>query len=365
MGLDKTIVEGMQFESGYVSPYMVTDPQSMLADLNNPKILITDEKVSTIQDILPLLESMMQSGQKDLLIISDGVESEALATLVVNKMRGTINVVAVKAPGFGDGRKAKLQDIAILTSSRVITQDVGLKLDGATMADLGSAKKVIVTKDATTIVDGAGSEAEIAARIQDIETAIDNAKSDFDREKLAERRAKLGGGVAVIRVGAATEVELKEKKHRIEDAVLATKAASAEGIVAGGGTALLRAAQALKALQMEDAEAQVGVEIVMRALEAPVRQIAENSGYESSVVVAEILKNNDAEFGFDAAKGEHKNLVEAGIIDPKKVTRSALQNAASIAGVFLTMEAAVVDAPKDDAPQAPQMPAGMPGMGMM
>lgn len=368
MGLEKEVVEGMQFDNGYLSPYMVSNPETMTAEIENAKILLTDKKISSIQEILPLLEEVAKSGDKNLVIISENVESEALATLIVNKLRGTFNVLAVKAPGFGDRRKEMLKDIAILTGANVITEEVGLTLEKTTLADLGKAKKVVAGSNYTMIVDGIGDPADIDARVQDIEREMDKSKSEYDREKLAERRAKLAGGVAVIKVGAATEVELKEKKHRIEDAVLATKAATEEGIVAGGGTALLRAAEALKLLKLDNTEEQVGVDIVARALQAPCRQIAENSGFEGSVVVSDILRSDDIEIGFDAAEGVVKNLVTAGIIDPKKVTRSALQNAASIAGTFLTTEAAIADIPQADdcsSCATPQMPAGMGGMGGM
>lgn len=370
MGLEKEVVEGMQFDNGYLSPYMISDTENMTAEIEHAQILLTDKKISSIQEVLPLLEAVAKSGDKNLVIISENVESEALATLIVNKLRGTFNVLAVKAPGFGDRRKAMLQDIAILTGGTVISDEIGLKLENATLADLGRAKKVVSTQDTTMIIDGAGDGDAIDTRIKDIEKEHDKSKSDYDKEKLAERRAKLGGGIAVIKVGAATEVELKEKKHRIEDAVLATKAASAEGIVAGGGIALLRAAQGLKTFKLENPEEQVGIEIVTRALEAPIRQIAENSGYEGSVVVADVLRSNNMEDGFDAAEGVVKNLVEAGIIDPKKVTRSALQNAASIAGTFLTTEAAICDTETKEGCCSsgggmPQMPAGMGGMGGM
>jgi chaperonin GroEL len=357
----------MQFENGYLSPYMVSNAETMTAEIENAKILLTDKKISNIQEILPLLEQVAQSGEKNLVIISENVESEALATLIVNKLRGTFNVLAVKAPGFGERRKAMLQDIAILTGGTVISEEVGLKLENAGLADLGKAKKVIAGKDYTMIIDGAGEQKAIESRVQEIEREMDASKSEYDREKLAERRAKLAGGVAVIKVGAATEVELKEKKHRIEDAVLATKAATEEGIVAGGGTALVRAGEVLKELILKDKEQQVGVEIVIRALQAPCRQIAENSGFEGSVVIADILKSKNKDDGFDAAEGVIKNLVKAGIIDPKKVTRSALQNAASIAGTFLTTEAAISDIPKEEGcgcnagGGSPQM-GGMPGM---
>lgn len=364
MGLEKEVVEGMQFENGFLSPYMITDPEHMEAVIENAQILLTDKKISSIQEILPLLEQMAQGGQKNLVIIAEDVESEALATLVVNKIRGSFNVLALKAPGFGDRRKAMLQDIAILTGGRVISEEIGLKLENATMDDLGQAKKVVSGQDHTIIIDGVGDSKAITDRVREIEREIDAAKSDYDKEKLAERRAKLGGGVAVIKVGAATEVELKEKKHRIEDAVLATKAASEEGIVAGGGTALLKAAQKLETLQLDNEEEQVGVMLVQRALEFPARQIAENAGYEGSVVVNEVLNAKGTHDGFDAVEGVVKDLVKEGIIDPKKVTRSALQNAASIAGVFLTTECAVTDIKSDEPATAPAMPAGMGGMGM-
>ncbi len=362
MGLEKDVVEGMQFENGYLSPYMISDPSHMSAIIENAKILLTDKKISSIQEILPLLEQVAQSGEKNMVIIAEDVDSEALATLIVNKLRGTFNVLAVKAPGFGDRRKSMLQDLAILTGGRVITEEVGLKLDSATIDDLGRAKKVISTKDNTTIVDGVGDKKLIDNRVAEIEREIDKSKSDYDKEKLAERRAKLKGGVAVIKVGAATEVELKEKKHRIEDAVLATKAASEEGIVAGGGTALLRAAQKLLDLKLPNKEEQVGVDIVKRALEFPTRQIADNAGFEGAVVVNDVLKAKNVHEGFDAAEGKMKDLVKAGIIDPKKVTRSALENASSIAGVFLTTEGAIVELPKKEEPAPPAMPGGM---GMM
>ncbi len=362
LGLEKDIVEGMQFDNGFLSPYMITNSEKMSSEMENPRILLTDQKISSIQEILPLLENLAKTGEKNLVIIAEDVESEALATLIVNKLRGTFNVLAVKAPGFGDRRKAMLQDLAVLTGGRVISREIGLKLETADINDLGRAKKVVSTKDTTMIIDGYGDKQAIENRIHEIEQEIENSKSDYDREKLAERRAKLGGGVAVIKVGAATEVELHEKKHRIEDAVLATKAASQEGIVAGGGTALLRAAQVLKTFKCEDPEQQVGINIVARALEEPCRQIAENSGYEGSVVVSDVLREKNKDAGFDAAEGKVKDLVKAGIIDPKKVTRSALQNAASIAGTFLTTEAGIVDIPEEK-PAAPAMPGG--GMGGM
>jgi len=364
LGLEKTIVEGMQFDNGFLSPYMITNSEKMSAEMENPRILLTDQKISSIQEILPLLENLAKSGEKNLVIIAENVESEALSTLIVNKLRGTFNVLAIKAPGFGDRRKAMLQDLAVLTGGRVISPEIGLKLETVEISDLGRSKKIVATADHTLVIDGFGEKEEIANRIREIENEIDASKSDYDREKLAERRAKLGGGVAVIKVGAATEVELHEKKHRIEDAVLATKAASEEGIIPGGGTALLRAAQTLKSFKCEDAEQQVGINIVLRALEEPCRQIAENSGFEGSVVVSDILREDNPNVGFDAAEGVIKDLVKAGIIDPKKVTRSALQNAASIAGTFLTTEAGIVDIPSDK-PAAPAMPGGMGGMGGM
>ncbi len=365
LGLEKDIVEGMQFDNGYLSPYMVSNPENMSSIVEDAKILITDKKISSIQNILPLLEQVAQSGQKNLVIIAEDIESEALATLIVNKLRGTFNVLGVKAPGFGERRKAMLQDIAILTGGTVISEDIGLKLENATLDDLGKAKKVISTKDSTTVVDGGGSSEDIKRRIVEIEREIDNSKSDYDREKLAERRAKLGGGVAVIKVGAATEVELHEKKHRIEDAVLATKAASLEGIVSGGGVALLRLAEKLKAITLKNEEEMVGVRIVQKALESPVRQIAENAGYEGSVVVNTILAQKDIHFGFNAATGEYMDMLKAGIIDPKKVTRSALENAASIAGVFLTTEAAISEIPKKEEADSAHAHPGMGGMGGM
>lgn len=364
MELDTDIVEGMQFDNGFKSPYMVTDAETMTSVVENARILLTDKKISTIKEILPLLESMAGAGQKNLVIISEDIESEVLATLIVNKLRGTFNVLAIKAPGFGERRKAMLEDIAILTGGRVISEEIGLKLENTTMDDLGTAKKVVASKDSTTIVDGAGSPAAIEKRVKEIENAIDASKSDYDREKLAERRAKLAGGVAVIKVGAATEVEMKEKKHRIEDAVLATKAASQEGIVAGGGAALLHASVRLLDLRLADPEQQVGVDIMRRALQAPIRQIVENSGYEGSVIVNAVLETKNTAFGANAVTGEIVDLIEAGIIDPKKVARIALQNAASIAGTFLTTEAAISEIPKKEAP-APAMPGGMGGMGGM
>ncbi len=365
MGTSLDVVEGMQFDRGYLSPYMVTDTETMEADLEEPYILITDEKISSIQDILPLLEKVAQSG-KSLLIIAEDVEGEALATLVVNKIRGTFNCVAVKAPGFGDRRKAMLEDLAILTNGRVITEDLGLKLENVDVNDLGQAHKVTITKEETTIVEGDGNEKDIQNRIAQIRRQIDNTDSDYDREKLEERLAKLAGGVAVIKVGAATETELKEKQHRFEDALSATRAAVEEGLVSGGGLTFLEILPALDGLKLEGDEA-TGVDIVRKALEAPIRLIADNAGFEGSVVV-ERIKQKEAGIGFDALKGEYVNMIKAGIIDPAKVTRSALQNAASASAMLLTTECLVADKDDDDddAPAGPGgggMPGGMGGMG--
>ena len=357
METELEVVEGMQFDRGYLSQYMVTDNEKMVADLENPYILITDKKISNIQEILPLLESILQSS-RPLLIIADDVDGEALPTLVLNKIRGTFNVVAVKAPGFGDRRKAMLEDIAILTGGTVITEDLGLELKDATIEALGQAAKVSVDKDSTVIVEGAGNPEAIANRIAVIKSQIETTTSEFDREKLQERLAKLSGGVAVIKVGAATETELKEMKLRIEDALNATRAAVEEGIVAGGGTALVNVISAVAALELEGDEA-TGRNIVLRALEEPVRQIAYNAGYEGSIVI-DRLKNAEAGTGFNAATGEWVNMIEAGIIDPVKVSRSALQNAASVASLILTTEAVVANKPEPVAP-APSMDPSMMG----
>ena len=357
METELEVVEGMQFDRGYLSQYMVTDNEKMVADLENPYILITDKKISNIQEILPLLESILQSS-RPLLIIADDVDGEALPTLVLNKIRGTFNVVAVKAPGFGDRRKAMLEDIAILTGGTVITEDLGLELKDATIEALGQAAKVSVDKDSTVIVEGAGNPEAIANRIAVIKSQIETTTSEFDREKLQERLAKLSGGVAVIKVGAATETELKEMKLRIEDALNATRAAVEEGIVAGGGTALVNVISAVAALELEGDEA-TGRNIVLRALEEPVRQIAYNAGYEGSIVI-DRLKNAELGTGFNAATGEWVNMIEAGIIDPVKVSRSALQNAASVASLILTTEAVVANKPEPAAP-APAMDPSMMG----
>lgn len=353
------VVEGMQFDRGYLSQYMVTDNDKMIATLDNPFILITDKKVSNIQEIIPLLEQIVQQGRA-LLIIADDVDGEALPTLVLNKLRGTFNVVAVKAPGFGDRRKAMLEDIAVLTGAQVITEDLGLELKEATMEQLGTAGKVVVSKDSTTIVEGAGSKESIANRVALIRAQAQDTTSDFDREKLHERLAKLSGGVAVVKVGAATETELKEKKLRIEDALNATRAAVEEGIVSGGGTALVNVQKVVDALELEG-DLATGAKIVSRSLEEPLRQITENAGLEGSVIVAR-LKSEEKGIGYNAATDEWVNMIEAGIVDPTKVTRSALQNAASVSALLLTTEAVVADKP---APVAPPMPGMDPGMGMM
>ncbi|AAT61306.1 chaperonin GroEL [Bacillus paranthracis] len=357
------VVEGMQFDRGYASPYMITDSDKMEAVLDNPYILITDKKISNIQEILPVLEQVVQQG-KPLLIIAEDVEGEALATLVVNKLRGTFNVVAVKAPGFGDRRKAMLEDIAILTGGEVITEELGRDLKSATVESLGRAGKVVVTKENTTVVEGVGSTEQIEARIGQIRAQLEETTSEFDREKLQERLAKLAGGVAVIKVGAATETELKERKLRIEDALNSTRAAVEEGIVAGGGTSLMNVYTKVASIVAEGDEA-TGINIVLRALEEPVRQIAINAGLEGSVVV-ERLKGEKVGVGFNAATGEWVNMLETGIVDPAKVTRSALQNAASVAAMFLTTEAVVADKPEPNAPAMPDMGGmGMGGMGGM
>ncbi|WP_172189043.1 chaperonin GroEL [Lentilactobacillus kribbianus] len=354
------VVEGMQFDRGYMSQYMVTDNEKMEANLDNPYILLTDKKITNIQDVLPLLQQIVEQG-RSLLIIADDIGGEALPTLVLNKMRGTFNVVAVKAPGFGDRRKEQLQDIAVLTGGTVITDDLGLNLKDTTIDQLGQAGKVNVTKDNTMIVEGAGNKDQIAARVDEIKNQIEATSSDFDRDKLKERLAKMTGGVAVIRVGAATETELKEKKYRIEDALNATRAAVEEGFVSGGGTALINAIPDVAKIEADGDEG-TGVKIVLRALEEPVRQIAENAGVEGSVIV-EKLKGEKPGIGYNAANGKFENMIDDGIVDPTKVTRSALQNAASVSALLLTTEAVVADEPKTD--DGPMAPAGMPGgMGM-
>jgi len=360
-GMELDLVEGMRFDKGYISPYFVTDPERMESVLDDPYILLVSSKVSAVKDLLPVLEKVMQSG-RGLVLVAEDLEGEALATLVVNKIRGTFKSVAVKAPGFGERRKAMLQDIAILTGGEVISEEVGLKLDGVGLEMMGRAKKVVVTKDETTIVEGGGKKADIQGRINQIRAEIDNTDSDYDREKLQERLAKLAGGVAVIKVGAATEVELKEKKHRIEDAVQTTKAAVEEGVVAGGGVALLRAqAKVIELAATLEGDVATGARLVARALEEPLKQIAINAGYEGGVIV-EKVKNLKGANGLNAATGEFEDLVKAGVIDAAKVTRSALQNAASIAALFLTTEAVVADKPE---PASAPAGGGMPDMGGM
>jgi chaperonin GroEL len=359
-GMEMDLVEGMRFDKGYISPYFVTDPDRMEAVLENPYILLVGSKISAVRDLVPVLEKVMQAG-KPLVIIAEDVEGEALATLVVNKIRGTFSSVAVKAPGFGDRRKAMLQDMAILTGGQVISEEVGLKVDNTTLDMLGKARKIVVSKDETTVIEGSGEQSEIDGRIKQIKTEIENTDSDYDREKLQERLAKLSGGVAVLKVGAATEVELKEKKHRIEDAVSTTKAAIEEGVVAGGGVTLLRAQKAVLEVagKLTDADQATGARLVGKALEAPITQIAVNAGMEGGVVV-EKVRNLEGSNGLNAATGEYQDLVAAGIIDAAKVTRSALQNAASIAALFLTTEAVIADKPEKAA--AAPGGGGMPDM---
>jgi chaperonin GroEL len=354
------VVEGMQFDRGYLSPYFITNAEKMITELDDPYILLHEKKLSGLQAMLPLLESVVQSA-KPLLIIAEDVEGEALATLVVNKLRGGLKVAAVKAPGFGDRRKAMLEDIAILTGGTVISEDLGIKLENATLDMLGSAKRVLLTKEETTIVEGAGSKSDIEGRCGQIRAQVEETTSDYDREKLQERLAKLAGGVAVIRVGGATEIEVKEKKDRVEDAMHATRAAVEEGIVPGGGVALLRALKALDKLDPANDDQRVGIDIVRRAIKMPARQIAENAGEDGSIVVGKITESKDPNFGFDAADDTYKDLVKAGIIDPTKVVRTALQDAASVAGLLVTTEAMVAEKPKEE---GHAMPGGMPGGGM-
>ena len=358
------VVEGMQFDRGYLSPYFITNAEKMIAELEDPYILIHEKKLSSLQSLLPILEVVVQSG-KPLLIIAEDIEGEALATLVVNKLRGGLKVAAVKAPGFGDRRKAMLEDIAILTSGQVISEDLGIKLEKVTLDMLGRAKRVSIEKETTTIIDGAGKKKDIEARVGQIKAQIEETTSDYDREKLQERLAKLAGGVAIIRVGGSTEVEVKEKKDRVDDAMHATKAAVEEGIVPGGGVALLRAKAAVAKLKAENPDMKAGINIVLRALEAPIRQIAENSGVEGSIVVGKINDNKSYTFGFDAQTEQYVDMLQAGIVDPAKVVRTALQDAASVAGLLITTEAMVAEAPKKES--APAMPGGggMGGMGGM
>lgn len=357
------VVEGMQFDRGFLSPYFVTNPEKQVAILDNPYVLLHDKKISNIRDLLPILEQVAKSS-RPLLIIAEDIEGEALATLVVNSIRGILKTVAVKAPGFGDRRKAMLEDIAILTGGQVIAEETGLTLEKATLAELGQAKRIEVGKENSTIIDGNGEAKNIEARVSQIRAQIEEASSDYDREKLQERVAKLAGGVALIKVGAATEVEMKEKKARVEDALHATRAAVEEGIVPGGGVALIRAREAIKGLKGLNADQDAGIKIVLRAMEEPLRQIVSNGGEEASVVVAEVKKGT-GNYGYNASTGEYGDLVEAGVVDPTKVTRTALQNAASVAGLLLTTDCAVVELPKDEAPAGGGMPGGMGGMGGM
>ena len=362
LAMEKEYTEGMQFDRGYISAYMATNMERMEAELSNPYILITDKKINAIADILPLLERVIQTGRKELVIIAEDVDGEALATLVVNKLRGTFNVLAVKAPGFGDRREAMLEDIAILTGGKVITEKAGLKLENATLRDLGHARTITANKDTTTIVEGGGTSEDIQARVRQIRALINETTSDYDREKLQERLAKLAGGVGVIKVGAATEVELKEKKHRVEDALSATRAAIEEGIVAGGGSVLVHAIPALDKVQVAPGDEQTGITILRRALEEPLRQIVVNAGRDGAVTVADV-RAKPRGYGFDVLQGEYVDMFKAGIVDPVKVTRSALQNAASIAGMFLTTDTLITDAPEEAGAAA--MPGGMGGMGGM
>ncbi len=365
LAFETEYVEGMQFDRGYLSPYFVTNAEDMEAVIEEPNLLIHDSKISSAQDLVPLLERLVQMGKRDLVIIAEDVDGEALATLVLNKLRGMVNVLAIKAPGFGDRRKAMLQDIAILSGATVISEELGRKLDSATVDDLGKAEKVISTKDDTTLVGGAGDNKQIKGRIQQIRNEIDASSSDYDREKLQERLAKLSGGVAIIRVGAATETELKEKKHRVEDALSATRAAVEAGIVPGGGVALINATKAIDKLKMDYVDAQVGVKIVRKSLEVPLRKISENAGKDGAVILENVRRkqeeNKNTRIGYDVLTEEYVDMVESGVIDPAKVTRGALENAASIAAMILTTEALIADEPKDDADMMP--PGGMGGMG--
>ncbi|MDZ7798716.1 MAG: chaperonin GroEL [Patescibacteria group bacterium] len=368
-GLELDIVEGMQFDNGYISPYMITDSEHMKAEFEDPNILITDKKISSLQEVLPLLEKLAQSGKKELVIIAEEIEGEALATFVVNKLKGTFNVLGVKAPGFGDRRKEMLHDIAVLTGGKVISEEVGLKLENTEVADLGQAHKVIATKEETTIVEGKGEEPAIKDRVKQIRTELENSDSDFDQEKLQERLAKLAGGVAVIKVGAATETEMKEKKHRVEDAKEATRAAMEEGIVPGGGIALIRASEVLDSLEVKNNIEKTGLNILRRAVETPLEQIAKNAGQSGEVILNKVKESKESH-GYNAEEDKFEDLVEAGIVDPTKVTRSALQNAASVAAMLLTTETAIADKPEENDKKVPApggAPGGMPGgmpMGM-
>ena len=364
-GMETTldVVEGMQFDRGYLSPYFVTDPERMVCELDEPLILINEKKVSAMKDLLPILEQVAKMS-RPLLIVAEDIEGEALATLVVNKLRGTLQVCAVKAPGFGDRRKAMLEDIAILTGGQSVSEDLGIKLENITLVDLGKAKRVIVDKENTTIVDGAGDAEKIKARVKQIRAQIDETTSSYDKEKLQERLAKIVGGVAVINVGAATETEMKEKKARVEDALNATRAAVEEGIVPGGGVALVRCVKSLPSIKAVDDDEQAGIEIVRRAIEEPLRQISGNAGFEGSIVVAKVRDGKDG-FGFNAATGDYEDLIKAGVIDPKKVTRIALQNSSSVAGLLLTTEAAIAEKPEPKKDMPPMPGGGMGGMGGM
>ena len=359
LGLTKEIVKGLQFNKGYISPYMITDSEKMESVLENPYIIITDKKITNIQEILPLLDKIVQSGKKDLLVIADDLSGEALATLILNKLRGTFNVVAVKTPGFGDNKKELMEDIAIITGSKVISEEIGLKLDKTELNDLGHARRIIINKEDTTIIEGGGQAENIKNRIKQIKKQIENTDSDFDKEKLEERLAKLSGGIAVIKVGAATEVEQKEKQHRVDDAVRATKAALEEGVVPGGGIALLRSSKVLDNIEVDDEDEKIGVDIVLKALEEPIRQITVNAGQSGEVVLEEAKKRKENE-GFDVTKGEFIDMFKAGIVDPTKVTRSALENAASVSSMLLTTKVVVTDIPEEKEnpgmPQAPMMP---------
>ncbi|MFH0857308.1 MAG: chaperonin GroEL [Candidatus Magasanikbacteria bacterium] len=362
-GMEIETVKGMRFDKGYISPYMVTNSERMEADYEDPYILVTDKKISSVDEMLPILEKVAETGKKEVVIIAEDLDGQALTTIVVNKLRGTFNVLAIKAPGFGDRKKEMLQDIAALTGATYMSEDMGLKLETATLENLGRARKVVATKEQTTIIEGRGQQSAIDARVNQIRSLIEKNDSEFEREKLQERLAKLAGGVAVIKVGAATETEMKEVKHRIEDAVGATKAAVEEGVVPGGGVALLRASSVLDNLNLDDEE-MIAVNILKKALEAPLYIIAQNAGYEGSVIVDQV-KRNTGNFGFNAATGNYEDMVVAGIIDPTKVTRSALQNAVSVAGMILTTEAVVTELPKKDSNGMSGMGGGMPGMGMM
>jgi len=361
MAFETEYVDGMQFDRGYISPYFITNAETMQAVLSNPYVLIYDKKISSAQDIVPIIEKLVQTGKRDLVIIAEDVDGEALATLVLNKLRGTFNVIAIKAPGFGDRRKAMLQDISVLTGATVITEELGRKLDSATIKDLGQADKVSSTKDETTIVNGAGSEEDITGRINQIKAEIENSTSDYDREKLQERLAKLAGGVAVIGVGAATETELKEKKHRVEDALSATRAAVEEGVVPGGGVALINAIDAIKDLKDDNPDINTGINIVRRALEEPMRQLARNAGKEGAIIIDEVRRRGGGFIGYNVLTDQYEDMVKSGIIDPAKVTRSAVQNAASIAAMILTTEALITDIPEPKS----AMSAGGGGMGDM